>query len=163
MYISGDGLMILSTPKFQAHLLLITLFFLILLNQLAEKNPKVEAFLKDKHLENSLRNAHVTLAHKRSHGVTAVANYGLFLNRQVPVDFTALLFSDKMAALEAYPGSVDGERITSKNQWPHVTLWTGAGVAPKEANMLPELISEGTATRIDISPPITISGTLEFF
>ncbi|RVX22841.1 tRNA ligase 1 [Vitis vinifera] len=80
-----------------------------------------------------------------------------------PVDFTALLFSDKMAALEAYPGSVDGERITSKNQWPHVTLWTGAGVAPKEANMLPELISEGTATRIDISPPITISGTLEFF
>lgn len=134
-----------------------------LLANLAEKNPKVEAFLKDKHLENSLRNAHVTLAHKRSHGVTAVANYGLFLNRQVPVDFTALLFSDKMAALEAYPGSVDGERITSKNQWPHVTLWTGAGVAPKEANMLPELISEGTATRIDISPPITISGTLEFF
>ncbi|CBI16268.3 unnamed protein product, partial [Vitis vinifera] len=134
-----------------------------LLANLAEKNPKVEAFFKDKHLENSLRNAHVTLAHKRSHGVTAVANYGLFLNRQVPVDFTALLFSDKMAALEAYPGSVDGERITSKNQWPHVTLWTGAGVAPKEANMLPELISEGTATRIDISPPITISGTLEFF
>ncbi|KAJ9698200.1 hypothetical protein PVL29_007335 [Vitis rotundifolia] len=134
-----------------------------LLANLAEKNPKVEAFLKDKNLENSLRKAHVTLAHKRSHGVTAVANYGLFLDRQVPVDFTALLFSDKMAALEAYPGSVDGERITSKNQWPHVTLWTGAGVAPKEANMLPELISEGTATRIDISPPITISGTLEFF
>ena len=130
---------------------------------MAEKNPKVEAFLKDKHLEDSLKEAHVTLAHKRSHGVTAVAGYGLFLNRQVPMDLTALLVSDKMAALEACPGAVDGERITSKNQWPHVTLWTAAGVAPKEANKLPELISEGKATRIEINPPITISGTLEFF
>lgn len=130
---------------------------------MAEKNPEVEAFLEGKHLENSLTVAHVTLAHKRSHGVTAVASYGLFLNRQVPVDLTALFFSDNMAALEASPGSVDGETITSKNPWPHVTLWTAAGVAPKEANRLPELISEGKATRIVISPPITISGTLEFF
>ncbi|XP_048324076.2 tRNA ligase 1 isoform X1 [Ziziphus jujuba] len=134
-----------------------------LLDNLAEKHPKAEAFLKDKHLENSLARAHVTLAHKRSHGVTAVANYGIFLHKKVPVDLTALLFTDQVAAFEACLGSVDGERIVSENQWPHVTLWTGEGVAAKEANALPELLSEGKATCIEINPPVTISGILEFY
>ncbi|XP_043699681.1 tRNA ligase 1 isoform X2 [Telopea speciosissima] len=133
-----------------------------LLNNLAVKNPKVEAFLKGKDMENSLKKAHVTLAHKRSHGVTAVASYGMYLHREVPVDFTALLFSDNLAALEAHPGSVDGEKITSKNQWPHVTIWTG-GLAAKEANTLPQLLSEGKATRIEINPPVTIPGSLDFY
>ncbi|KAF2321811.1 hypothetical protein GH714_002912 [Hevea brasiliensis] len=84
------------------------------LNILAQKNPKVEAFLQDKHLEHNLKKTHLTLAHKRSHGVTAVASYGLFLNQKVPVELTALLFTDKMAALEAQPGSVDGEKVVSK-------------------------------------------------
>lgn len=132
-------------------------------NQLAEKNPRVEAFLKDKQLEDSLKKAHLTLAHKRSHGVTAVASYGIFLNRLVPVNFTALLFSEKMAALEAQPGYVDGEKVCSKNEWPHVTIWTAPGVAPKEANTLPQLVSQGKATHIDIDPPVSISGVLEFF
>ncbi|KAF3453988.1 hypothetical protein FNV43_RR04431 [Rhamnella rubrinervis] len=134
-----------------------------LLDNLAEENPKAEAFLKDKHLENSLAGAHVTLAHKRSHGVIAVANYGMFLHKKVPVDVTALLFTDRMAAFEAILGSVDGERIVSKNEWPHITLWTGEGVAAKEANALPELLSEGKATWIEINPPATIFGTLEFY
>ncbi|KAJ4978283.1 hypothetical protein NE237_009063 [Protea cynaroides] len=134
-----------------------------LLNNLAMKNPKVEAFLKDKDMENCLKKAHLTLAHKRSHGVTAVASYGMYLQQEVPVDFTALLFSDKLAALEADPGSVDGEKITSRNEWPHVTLWTAEGVAAKEANALPQLFSEGKATRIEIDPPVIISGSLDFY
>ncbi|KAF2321845.1 hypothetical protein GH714_003057 [Hevea brasiliensis] len=99
----------------------------------------------DKHLEHNLKKTHLTLAHKRSHGVTAVASYGMFLNQKVPVELTALLFTDKMAALEAQPGSVDGEKVVSKNEWPHVTIWTAEGVAPKEANTLPRLFSEGKA------------------
>ncbi|XAR59778.1 hypothetical protein NMG60_11015745 [Bertholletia excelsa] len=134
-----------------------------LLDNLAGKNTEVEAFLRDKTMENSLKEAHVTLAHKRSHGVTAVASYGPFIDWSVPVDMTSLLFSDKMAALEARLGSVDGEMISSKNEWPHVTLWTDEGVAAKEANMLPQLLSEGKATRVNIDPPITITGVLEFY
>lgn len=130
--------------------------------QLAESNPKIDAFLKDKHLEN-LNRAHLTLAHKRSHGIKAVADYGLFLHKTVPVELTALLFSDKMAAFEACPGSVEGEKIVCKNAWPHVTLWTSEGVAAKEANMLPQLFAEGKANRIDFNPPINISGTVEFY
>lgn len=134
----------------------------ILFMQLAAKNGEAGAFLKEKHLEN-LNKAHVTLAHKRSHGVTAVASYGTFLHKTVPVDLTKLFFSDKMAALEASLGSVEGERVVSKNEWPHVTLWTAEGVAAKEANKLPQLHSEGKATCIAIDPPATIDGTLEFF
>lgn len=131
--------------------------------QLAEKNPKVKAFLQDKHMEGSLKRAHVTLAHKRSHGVAAVAGYGVFLHRKVPVELTALLFTDKMAAFEVQLGSVDDEKIDSKNQWPHITIWTGEGVAPKEANLLPQLLSEGKATQVEINPPVTVSGPLEFY
>ncbi|XP_077232996.1 tRNA ligase 1-like isoform X2 [Tasmannia lanceolata] len=134
-----------------------------LLDKLAECNPKANEFLKGKDMENSLKRAHVTLAHKRSHGVTAVASYGVFLDQQVPINLTALLFSDKTAALDAQLGSINGEKITSENQWPHVTIWTGEGASAKDANMLPQLLSEGKATRLDIDPPITIPGILEFY
>ncbi|KAM1553668.1 hypothetical protein ACFX12_006553 [Malus domestica] len=133
-----------------------------LLDSLAAKHSEAEAFLKDKHLDK-LNKAHVTLAHKRSHGVTAVASYGTFLHKTVPVDMTKLFFSDKMAAFEASLGSVEGERVVSKNEWPHVTLWTAEGVPAKDANNLPQLHSEGKATCIAIDPPATIDGTLEFF
>lgn len=114
-------------------------------------------------MKNILTKAHMTLAHKRSHGVTALANYGPFVHQKVPVDITALLFSDKMAALEAHPGSVGGEKVNSKNEWPHVTLWTAEGVPAKEANTLPQLLLEGKATRIEINPPESITGILEFY
>uniref|UniRef100_A0A1D1ZEG4 Glutamate-ammonia-ligase adenylyltransferase n=2 Tax=Anthurium amnicola TaxID=1678845 RepID=A0A1D1ZEG4_9ARAE len=133
------------------------------LDKLAEKDPKTKAFLTDKDLGNTLGRAHVTLAHKRSHGVTAVASYGVYLNQQVPIDLTALLFSEKLAALEVQIGSIEGEKIISKNQWPHVTIWTGAGASAKDASTLPVLLSEGKATRMDIKPPVTVFGTLDFY
>ncbi|KAK4358754.1 hypothetical protein RND71_020983 [Anisodus tanguticus] len=126
---------------------------------LAQKDPKVGDFLKDKSMENYIQKAHLTLAHKRSHAVTAVANYGSFLHQKVPVEVGALLFSDKLAALQAEPDAVEGEKVNSKNQWPHVTLWIGDGVAAKDANTLPQLLSQGKATRIDINPPVSITGT----
>ncbi|CAK7342904.1 unnamed protein product [Dovyalis caffra] len=134
-----------------------------LIVQLAEDNPNVKTFLSDKDMEQNLKKAHVTLAHKKSHGVTAVASYGLFLHQKVPVELTALLFTDEMAALEAEIGSIDGEKVVPKNEWPHVTIWTGEKVAAKEANRLPQLLLEGKATRTEINPPITISGTIEFY
>ncbi|KAK1357380.1 putative 2',3'-cyclic-nucleotide 3'-phosphodiesterase [Heracleum sosnowskyi] len=135
-----------------------------LLQNLGEKNSNVEAFFKDKNMSINLKKAHLTLAHKRSHGVIALANYGSVLHQNIPVEMTALFFSDEVAALEGHPGSSsDGEKVTSKNIWPHVTLWTAEGIAPKEANNLPQLFSEGKATRIEIDPPITITGAVEYY
>ncbi|KAF0908840.1 hypothetical protein E2562_028724 [Oryza meyeriana var. granulata] len=120
-------------------------------------------FLHNIKLADNLNKAHVTLAHKRAHGVAAVSSYGVYQNHQVPVMFNAFLFSDKVAALEVELGTVNGEKITSRNEWPHATLWTAPGVAPKEANALPQLVSEGKAKRVAIDPPITISGVLDFY
>lgn len=131
--------------------------------QLANKESEVQAFLEDKKLENNLTKAHVTLAHKRSHGVTAVAAFGVFHQQKVPVEFVALLFSDNLAALEARIGSINGEKISSKNEWPHATIWTAEGSTAKDANALPQLHSEGKATRIEIDPPFTVDGVVDFY
>lgn len=130
-----------------------------LLYNLGTKDPRVEGFLRDKNLKSSLTTAHMTLAHKRSHGITAVASYAVHIHREVPIAVSALLFSEKLAALEAEAGEVDGEKINAKNEWPHVTLWTDF-VAAKEANNLPHLHAQGKATRVEINPPITITGVL---
>ncbi|KAL4189279.1 hypothetical protein AMTRI_Chr08g206200 [Amborella trichopoda] len=132
------------------------------LDKMADKYVKAKEFLKDKNMEDTLKRAHVTLAHKKSHGVTAVASYGEYHNKKVSADLTAFLFSDKLAAFEAHIGSVEGETICSKNEWPHLTVWTGTGAAAKDANTLPKLVSEGRATRIDLDQPITVTGVLDF-
>lgn len=104
---------------------------------------------------------HVTLAHKRVHGVAAVASYAVYEKQELAVSFNAFVYTDKMAALEAQIGTVNGETIVCRNDWPHVTLWTTAGVAPKEANTLPQLVSQGKAKRVPVDPPITISGVVD--
>ncbi|XP_071701268.1 tRNA ligase 1 [Rutidosis leptorrhynchoides] len=133
-----------------------------LLSSVSTNSPKVKTFLENKNIENNLKKAHITLAHKKSHGVTTVANYGRFVNQEVPVDVTALFFSDQLAALETHPGSIDDQKIDCKNEWPHLTLWTAQGIPPKEANTLPQLVLQGKATRIEIDPPFRISGVLQF-
>ncbi|PAN09974.1 hypothetical protein PAHAL_2G062600 [Panicum hallii] len=134
-----------------------------LLRKVSEKDTAVNTFLNETKLVDSLTKAHVTLAHKRGHGVAAVASYGVYQHQEVPVSFNALYYTDTMAALEAQLGAVNGEQIKSRNEWPHATLWTAPGVTPKEANMLPQLASEGKATRVPIEPPITVSGVLDFY
>jgi hypothetical protein len=130
---------------------------------LGENDSDVNNFLNGIKVEDNLSKAHVTLAHKRAHGVAAVASYGVYQNKEVPVSFSAFLYTDKMAALEAQLGTVNGEQVSSRNDWPHVTLWTAPGVAAKEANALPQLVSEGQAKRVPMDPPITISGVMDFY
>eukprot|EP01018_Ginkgo_biloba_P015904 Gb_26327 [translate_table: standard] len=134
-----------------------------LLDKIVDVDLRAKGFLNDNDVKSTLNNAHVTLAHKRSHGVTAVASYGVFRGQQVPVQFTALLFSDRLAALEARIGCIGEEKVSSKNEWPHLTIWTGAGATPKEANSLPKLVSEGRATRIEFREPFTLTGVIDFF
>jgi len=134
-----------------------------LVRKVAENDIDVNNFLNGIKLEDNLMNVHVTLAHKRAHGVAAVASYSVYLNQKVPVSFNAFFYNDKMAALGAHLGMVNGEAIVSKNDFPHCTLWTVGGVTPKEANTLPQLVSEGKAKRVLIDSPITISGVVNFY
>ncbi|EMS49991.1 hypothetical protein TRIUR3_19925 [Triticum urartu] len=133
-----------------------------LVRKVAEKDTDVNNFLNGLKLEDSLKNkVHVTLAHKRAHGVAAVASYAVYEKQELHVSFNAFFYTENMAALEAQIGTVNGETIVCRNDWPHVTLWTAAGVAPKEANTLPQLVSQGKAKRVLVDPPITISGVVD--
>ncbi|KAM0861973.1 hypothetical protein ACQ4PT_045558 [Festuca glaucescens] len=134
-----------------------------LVRKVAEKDTAVKKILNCIKLEDKLNKVHITLAHKSAHGVAAVASYAVYKNQEVPVSFNAFFYTDKMAALEAQLGMVNGETIVSRNDWPHVTVWTAAGVGPKKANTLPHLVSEEKAKRVAIDPPITITGVIDFY
>lgn len=143
---------------------MVLIYVIIDNKQVNKKYPEsISKFLKDKDMGSFLKAAHITLAHKRSLGVTGVASYGIFVREKVPIELTALLFSNKFAAFEARIGRIKGEELKSMNQWPHLTIWTYSGGSPKDANTLPELVSQGKATRVDLNPALTITGTVEFF
>lgn len=131
-----------------------------ILNKVSMSNKDVQNFLVGKGIDTKLKAAHVTLAHKVSHGIPAVAAYGELRGLSVPVQLTAFLFSKKMCALEAHIDA-DKKGVLSKNEWPHVTVWTAEGTRPKEANSLPQLVSQGQACRLNFSTPFVISGVID--
>ncbi|MCO5574341.1 hypothetical protein L7F22_028124 [Adiantum nelumboides] len=127
------------------------------LQQLAATNKELEKYFLGRMV--IVNSAHVTLAHKREHGVAAVAAFGEARGVVVSVKLKALLFSSKMCALEVQ--IMQNERgIYSQNEWPHVTVWTAQGTKAKEANALPLMVTRGHASRVDFAP-VTVSGVLE--
>eukprot|EP00250_Pteridium_aquilinum_P013800 c21581_g1_i1 orf=128-3352(+) len=128
------------------------------LQKLAESNKELEKYFR-KRTVIVKDSAHVTLAHKNAHGVAAVAAFGEARGVLVHVQLTALLFSSKLCALEVHILEND-KGISSRNEWPHVTVWTAHGTKAKEANFLPQLVLKGDASRVDFTP-VVISGVVE--
>jgi hypothetical protein len=95
--------------------------------QASIQNPPVEAALSNKNLKGSLGQAHITLAHKASHGGAAVAAYAPQRGSETQVQLTALLFSEKLVAVEVQLAASGEKAVVSKNEWPHLTVlenWT---------------------------------------
>lgn len=69
-------------------------------------------------IQAELRNAHVTLVHKSSHGAGALAKLATVQGRQVAVKLRAVLVSDEVAAVEVEIG----EGVESLNDFPHITV-----------------------------------------
>jgi hypothetical protein len=91
-------------------------------SQVMEENPKAQIYLNNRKWKENVEKAHVTLAHKRAHGVAAVAAYGWLRASSAPVLVTALLFTDKLCALEIELNAGEGQTIKSHNSWPHITV-----------------------------------------
>jgi hypothetical protein len=91
--------------------------------QLALADQDFERYMVGRGIEGVLqkRPPHVTLAHKASHGVAAVAAFGEFRGEKVLIELTALLFSSQMCALEVH-FLANNKGILSKNEWPHITV-----------------------------------------
>ncbi|KAH7352715.1 hypothetical protein KP509_19G059900 [Ceratopteris richardii] len=120
----------------------------------------MQLYISNRGIDRSLQACHVTLAHKVSHGLPAVAAFGSSQGVVVPIHLTAFLFSEKMCALEAVIPANE-HNIASQNEWPHVTVWTAQGTRPKEANFLPQLVSEGRASRVSFSVPFIVNGIVQ--
>ena len=72
-------------------------------------------------IEGSLQAAHVTLAHKKSHGVPAVAVFGGLRGVSVPIQLTAFLYAENMCAFDVNIPKNEN-KISSHNEWPHITV-----------------------------------------
>uniref|UniRef100_A0A7I4CXU8 tRNA ligase phosphodiesterase domain-containing protein n=1 Tax=Physcomitrium patens TaxID=3218 RepID=A0A7I4CXU8_PHYPA len=129
--------------------------------QASVENPEVKALLSTKNLKESLGKAHVTLAHKASHGGAALASLAPLRGSETQVQLVALLYSNELVALEV---SLTTEKNTSlsMNEWPHLTVWTAPGIKAKEANNLPQMVKTGKASRLDLKP-VTLSGQINFY
>ena len=79
-------------------------------------------FLEETNVKRTLNSSHETRAHKRSHGVTTIASFGVFCGQQVPVEFTAILFLDRLVVLETHLGLIGNGKISLKNLWPHFMI-----------------------------------------
>lgn len=130
------------------------------LHEVSLSHKDVQVYLSNRGIGTSLKAAHVTLAHKKSHGVPAVAVYGGLRGVSIPIQLTAFLFSERMCALEVVIPANE-HKISSLNEWPHVTVWTAEGTRPKEANSLPQLSSQGQASRVNFSAPFILNGVVE--
>lgn len=122
----------------------------------------MQVYISNRGIDKALQACHITLAHKVSHGVPAVAVFGGLQGASIQVQITAFLFSEKMCALEAIIPANE-HRASSQNEWPHVTVWTAPGTRPKEASSLPRLVSQGQASRIDFSVPFFLTGVVQLF
>lgn len=89
--------------------------------QVSASDDKVKAYVTTRGIDRSLQQAHVTLAHKKSHGVPAVAVFGGLRGVSVPIQLTAFLYADNMCALEANIPKNENN-ISSQNDWPHITV-----------------------------------------
>ena len=98
--------------------ILVELHFL----QASIQDPQLGAVLSNKNLKKSLGQAHITLAHKDSHGGAAVAAYAPQRGSETQVQLTALLFSDKLVAVEVQLAANGEKTVLSKNEWPHLTV-----------------------------------------
>lgn len=89
--------------------------------QVTTKYSQIATVLTKKKLE-AMSAAHITLAHKLSHGVPALAAYAPLRGTETQVQLTAFLYSEKLIALEVHLNE-NGERpVESKNTWPHITV-----------------------------------------
>lgn len=128
-----------------------------ILQQLAATNKELENYFCSRTV--IVNSAHLTLVHKHAHGVASVAAFGDVCGEAFPVKLKALLFSTEVCALEAE--IMENERgVYSRNEWPHVTVWTGHGTQAKEANILPEIVTRGHAYRVDFEP-VMLDGVVQ--
>ena len=118
-----------------------------------------------------IKSVHCTFIHNSQ--VTQsemVALFNHLLGSNVDAKATALLYSDKTAAIEVEisevtSGSEQHQVPRPRNEFKHVTVWCGRGTEAKESNELPEQVKSNIANakKVLFQEPIPLSGSFRFW
>jgi len=116
-----------------------------------------------------IQSVHCTFAHNSQ--VTQsemMSTFSHLLGSNVDAKATALLYSDKIAAIEVEipevtSGSAHHPVPRPRNEFHHVTVWCGQDTEAKESNVLPEQVKNNVATKIVFIEPIPLCGSFSFW
>jgi len=117
----------------------------------------------DENQNRFITSVHCTLAHASEVPQAYILKaYQHLLGSEVELKATAILFSDKISAIELEL-SPQLSILRPQNQFPHITLWCAKYTKARESNALPEKIIHGEAKRIVFGHPLVLKGVLSFW
>lgn len=117
----------------------------------------------DKCHSRFITSVHCTFAHASEvPQASMIASFQHVLGSSLDVEATALLFSDKVAAIELRVPHHDSIPAP-KNSFPHMTVWCSEGTEAYQSNQLPEEVNCGKAERVAFGEPVPLRGTFSFW
>jgi len=88
------------------------------------------------------------------------------LGAEVELQARALLWGDGVAALEVSiaDATLDGKEVPPcANGFSHITVWVAEDAQARTSNLLPRLVEEGVAQRVEFTAPVPLSGKFSFW
>ena len=116
-----------------------------------------------------VKEPHVTMAHySQLSQIEMRSRFGSVVDKEVRLKVSACLYGDTNVALSvSLPKSIEGEipvpLPTSKNKYPHITVWFAEGSEAADSNKLPGMVAAGTAKAFQPIEEIAIAGRLSYW
>ena len=125
----------------------------------AHKNSDQDDESKDRFITS----LHCTFAHaSRMPQTTMLASFQHLIGSTAEIKATALLFNEKLAALELEVPNCDSIP-RPENAFPHITIWCSADSKAYESNDLPEMVKFNKATRVAFGEDVVMTGVFSFW
>lgn len=111
-----------------------------------------------------ITSTHCTFAHcsktsqKKMH-----KRFSHLIGSEVEISVTALLYSDKIAALQIAVPSTSAIIPAPQNQFAHITVWCAGQTEAHTSNSLPQSVESSEATMVKFKNPISIKGIFTFW
>jgi len=123
----------------------------------------------NKKLRRFITSTHCTFAHcSKASQSDMYSSFSHLVGSEVEISVTALLYSDKIAALQvAVPSTSAIEPKTiipaPQNKFAHITVWCAEQTEAHTSNSLPRNVESSEATIVKFKNPISIKGIFKFW
>lgn len=116
-----------------------------------------------------VKQTHVTMTHfTQQSQMDMRSRFGTVVDKDVELKITACLYGENNTALSVAlpPGTMGDPSIplpSSKNQYPHITIWFSEESVAADSSKLPDLVSTGEAKVFQPVSDITVQGKLSYW